>query len=600
MKITTTKYLAAAEYGLSIAVLALMSALPLAELVWRTFAKASIGGTIPVVQHLTVWIAFLGVALAAGSDRLLSLATSNFLPERARRPVRIFTSFLAVSVAAWMVPASLELLRVERESADLVARGIPVWAAITIIPISFALVAVRMIRNAATGWRGLCIAALGLAFPVIVSSLPWLAEYPVFVPGLIVLLVAGALGMPIFAVFGGAAMLWFWSQGLSVAVVPNEMYGLSVSPVLPAIPLYALAGYILAEGGAGGRLLRALNAIVGWIPGGLAVVITLVLAFFTTLGSGVTILSMGGLILPLLVRAKYPQQTSVGLVTVGGSTGLLFPPSLPVILYAIKAQIPIDQLYLGGVVPGLLLVAVVALWSALQGRRLGAPRQPFVWREAVSALWSAKWELFTPVLILAGIFGGFATLVEAAATTVAYALVVECLIHRDISLTRDIPRIGIECATLVGGFLIIMGAALGLNNCLIQADIPTKIVGWVTAEITSPVLFLLALNGLLLVVGAIGETFSAIFVLVPLIAKMAVPYGIHPVHLGVIFLANMELGCLMPPMGANLFLSSYRFGTPLPRVWRATLPYLTLLVAAVLLITYEPWLTLAPVQWFQR
>jgi C4-dicarboxylate transporter DctM subunit len=382
-------------------------------------------------------------------------------------------------------------------------------------------------------------------------------------------------------------------------MVANDIYSLSAAPILPAIPLYALAGYILAEGGSSRRLLRALNSVVGWMPGGLAVAITLMLAFFTTLGSGVTILSLGGLMLPLLTKAKYPENISIGLVTVGGSTGLLFPPSLPVILYAIKAQIPIDQLYIGGMVPGLIMVAAVALWGAWQGWWQGAPRQTFKWREAMSSLWDAKWELVVPFLILGGIFGGFATLVEAAALTVAYALFVECIVHRDISIVHDIPRVTVECATLVGGFLIIMGAALALNSCLLQADVPARIVEWITAEISSPALFLLILNGLLLIVGAVGETFSAIFVLVPLIASMAAPYKINPVHLGVIFLANMELGYLMPPMGANLFLSSYRFDRPLPHIWNSTLPYLALLVATILIITYFPALTLQPLRWFE-
>ena len=224
-------------------------------------------------------------------------------------------------------------------------------------------------------------------------------------------------------------------------MVANDIYTLSSSNILPAIPLYALAGYILAEGGASRRLLRALNAVVGWMPGGLAIALTCMLAFFTTLGSGVTILSLGGLMLPLLTKAKYPEKTSIGLVTVGGSTGLLFPPSLPVILYAIKAGIPIDELYIGGLIPGLLMVAVVAAWGAWQGWWRGAPRQVFHWREAASALWDAKLELMVPVLIIGGIFGGFATLVEAAAITVAYALVVECLVHRDLTVKRDIFRI---------------------------------------------------------------------------------------------------------------------------------------------------------------
>ncbi len=364
--------------------------------------------------------------------------------------------------------------------------------------------------------------------------------------------------------------------------------------MLAAVPLFALGGYILAAGGASRRLMRLFTSLVGWMPGGLAIVTTLVLAFFTPLtgASGVTIVSMGGLLLPVLVGARYPGPTSLGLVTVSGSIGLLFFPSLPVFLYGFYANQPFDRLFVGGLIPGLLLVLAVAGWGAVRGGSGGATRTPFDPREAAAAIWEAKWELGLPAIVLGTIVTGTASLVEAAALTVAYALLVEVVIHRTLGIVRDVPRIGLECATLIGGFLIILSVALGFTSYLILLEVPVTLVAWVQAHIESPLLFLLALNVLLILAGAMMDIYSAIVVLVPLLTPLAAAYGIDPVHMGVIFLANMELGYLMPPMGENLFLASYRFERPLTEVYRSTLPYSLIVLAVVLLITYVPGLTL--------
>ena len=416
----------------------------------------------------------------------------------------------------------------------------------------------------------------------------------IVLPATLVIILSTALGMPIFAAIGGAALVLFWGDGTPLTAVPGETYRLTASPMLPAIPLFALAGYLLAEGSAGQRLTRLFTACVGWMPGGLAIVTTLVLAFFTPLtgASGITILSMGGLLLPVLVRAKYPEQTSLGLVTVSGSIGLLWFPSLPVFLYAFYANLDYAKHFVGGLLPGVLLILVVAGWAASQGWLRGVTRTPFVLREAIAAMWEAKWELLLPLVVLGGIAGGFTTLVEAAALTVLYTFVVECFIQRGLSVRRDLPRIFVECATLVGGFMIILSVALGFTNFLVIAQIPMMALEWVQTHIESPMLFLLALNGFLLLVGALMDIYSAIVIVVPLIAPIAAAYGIDPVHLAIIFLANLELGYLTPPMGANLFLSSYRFDKPLTTVYRSALPYMFLLLVTVLFITYVPALTL--------
>jgi tripartite ATP-independent transporter DctM subunit len=314
----------------------------------------------------------------------------------------------------------------------------------------------------------------------------------------------------------------------------------------------------------------------------------------------VTILALGGLMLPMLVQAGYPDRDGIGLVTVSGSIGVLLPPSLPVILYAFYAELPLNELFVGGLIPGLLLVAGVASYGAWTGWHSRAQRSRFDARELATAAWHAKWEVLLPVLALSAIFAGWVTLVEAAALMVAYALLLECVLFRELSVTRDLPNVVRESATLVGGFMIILGLALAFTNYLILAQLPTRILDWVQEGIRSPLLFLLALNTFLIVVGALMDIYSAIIVVVPLLAPMAAAYGIEPVHLGIIFLANMQLGYLMPPMGENLFLAAYRFDRPLAHIYRATLPYLLVLLVVVLLVTYWPALTLYPVERFAR
>jgi len=587
------------ENAVAILVLAAMALLPIVEIAGRAVAGRGISGSIVVVQHLTLWIAIVGAVLAARSDRLLALSTLRFLPSGLQRPVRVFTSALAAGIAASLCLASVELIVIERQASDLLAWGVPVWLALLVLPIGFAVIAGRLVWGAAPDARGRLMALAGLGIPVLLGLAPTSAAGPGVVFALcFAIVVATTLGMPIFTAIGGAALVLFWADGTPITAVPGETYRLTTSPMLPAIPLFALGGYLLAEGGASQRLTRLFTAVFGWMPGGLAIVTTVVLAFFTPLtgASGVTILSMGGLLLPMLVRAGYGERTSVGLVTVSGSIGLLFFPSLPVFLYGFYANQPFERLFVAGVIPGLLLVVVVAGWAAGQGWLGHATRTPFSAREAGAAVRESKWDLFLPVMVLGTIATGVATLVEAAALTVAYTLLVECVIHRGLRISVDIPRVAVECATLIGGFMIILSVALGFTNYLVIAEVPMRALGWAQTHIESPIVFLLALNVFLIVVGALMDIYSAIVVVVPLITPMAAAYGIDPLHLAIVFLANMELGYLMPPMGENLFLSAYRFDKPLTSIYRSTLPYTAILLIAVLLITYVPWLTLGLVE----
>ena len=587
------------EDAVAASLLALVALLPLAEGAGRLVGIGNlIPGSLPMVQHLTLLIAVAGGALAARNGRLLALSTATFLPEWLKAPAQTYTSAVGAAVCACLAYGSWTFASVEREAGDIVAFGLPVWLFVFAMSPGFAAIGLRMAWRSSDSFLGRAIALAGAGVPAALYLWEGLGDLPVLQWGVLVLLSGAILGLPIFAWIGGLAALLFWFEYTPVTAVPLAAYQLSGQPLLPAIPLFTLGGYILAEGGASQRLVRVFAALVGWLPGGLAVTTALAFAFFTSFtgASGVTILSLGGLLLPVLVKSRYSQRFSLGLVTASGSIGLLFPPSLAVILYGVYSRTPINELFLGGLLPGVLLVGLVALWGVRHGSGAGQIRPKFDGAEALRAASEAKWELLLPFVVIGGIFGGVVTLVEAAALTVLYAAVVECLVYRDLSVTRGLPSAAVECATLVGGVLLILGVALGFTNYLIDAQIPDRALEWVQTHIESKYVFLLALNALLLVVGCMMDIFSAILVVVPLIAPMGEAYGVDPVHLGIIFLANLELGYLTPPVGLNLFLSSYRFGQPLTRVYRSVLPFLLILLGGVLLITYVPALSLALVR----
>jgi tripartite ATP-independent transporter DctM subunit len=574
--------------------LLLMVAIPAGETLGRRFLGRGFTGSSVLVQHLTLWVGFLGAVLASGAERHLALSTIEVIPPGwPRRAASLLTRAISTAVCALLAYASVKLVLAERTSDRLLPFGIPFWWSELIMPVGAAWIGLRFAWRHGRGpqaWtdRLLALVAAGLAFaigPLAPSS--WIVQ------GLLVLLTVGFLvGTPVFVVMAGFAMVLFWRDATPIAAVPTNTFGLVTSATLPAVPLLTVAGYVLAEGGAARRLVRAYKGIFGWMPGGVAVMAAFVCAIFTTFtgASGVTILALGGLLLPTLLEERYPEGFSLGLVTAAGSLGLLFPPSLPVILYGVVAQVPIEHLFIGGLVPGLLMILLVAAYGVVVGVKAGAPRQPFHPREAGAALWAAKWDLGLPALVIVAIAGGFATVVEASALGVAYALFVEMAVFRDVTF-RLLPRILAHAATLVGAVIILLGVALGLTNWLVDAEVPTRLVEWMTTHVKSPELFLLALNVALLVLGSVLEIYSAIIVLAPLVAPLGVAYGIEPIHLGVVFLANLELGFLFPPMGLNLFLSASRFQKPLPYLYRRAFPFLVIMSVGVLLITYLPAIT---------
>lgn len=408
------------------------------------------------------------------------------------------------------------------------------------------------------------------------------------------LVLIAALGVPLFVVLGAGSLIATYAADLDPAVLMIEMLRLTSSPNLMAIPLFTLAGVALARGGAPRRLVKLFNASFGWMPGGLAVVALLACAFFTAFSgaSGVTILALGGLLYPMLVGENYTKRFSLGLLTSSGSLGLLFPPSLAVLLYGIIANVSIEQLFTAGLVPGTILLVMLALYAMVTSRRIGIPRHPFSAVVFLGAVHRGLWDILLPVGIIAGLLGGYVTVTEAASCSAAYALLLESVIHRRLNTLTLYYEVFRETCVLVGSLLIILGIALGLTNLLIDAQIPMAILSILEQNVQSQLQFLLLLNAFLLVIGCIMDIFSATMVIVPLILPLAQRFGVDPVHLGIIFLANLEIGYLTPPVGINLFLASQRFREPMLNLFRAAVPFLLIMLAWLALVTYVPQLSL--------
>ena len=414
----------------------------------------------------------------------------------------------------------------------------------------------------------------------------------------IALVALALLGAPLFAVIAAGALLGFYRAGIDLSAVAIEFYRLAEMPILLAIPLFTFAGYLLGESRAASRLVRLSRAVLGWMPGGVGIVAVVICALFTafTGASGVTIVALGALLYPALSQAGYRDNFNLGLVTTSGSLGLLFAPSLPLILYAVIVQqlgagtkLTVDDMFLAGILPGILMLVLLSAWVFWENRN--RPRFDFAWGEVAVAVREARWEIPLPFIVLGGIYSGYFAVSEAAAVTAIYVLFTEVVIYREVRLT-DLPRIMREAMVLVGGILVILGASLASTNYLIDTEVPTKLFIAIKAQVSDRLTFLILLNLFLLVLGAMLDIFSALVIMVPLLLPIALGYGIDPVHLGIIFLANMQLGYLTPPVGLNLFIASYRFKKPIIEIYRATLPFFAILLAALLIITFLPPLSL--------
>jgi len=586
------------EQGLLIGALAVATLLPLIDAIARPFGTFHVRGSAAYVQQATLWLAFVGGLAAAVQGKHLTLSTAEFLGDgRAHRLSRLFAFSVSAAVLGILAYASAGVVLANRIDPKMLSIGIPEWMSETVMPIALGAMALQFAWKASERWWGRCLALLAIMAAFSLGMLPADLALKTW-PLALVALAAGFLGAPVFVVMGGIALVMFFREGTPVSAVSAEIYRLIASPTLPALPLLTAAGYVLAESSAAERLVRFFRALFGWMPGGSAVMVAAVCALFTTFtgGSGVTIIALGGLVYPVLRKEGYPEGFSLGLVTASGSLGMLFPPSLPVILYAVVASsrdqvVAADQLYLAGLLPGLLLVVLTALYGVWMGKRVGPARQAFSLRELQAAAWNVKWELLLPILLIALFVSGLTTMLETAAAALAYTVIIECLVMRDVHIFKSLPGALVKASALMGSVLILLSVAMGLTNYLVDAQIPDLLLAWVKVHIHSPMLFLLVLNLLLLILGSVLEIYSAIIILAPVLVPMGAAYGLNPVHLGIIFLANLELGFLFPPVGLNLILASSRFGQPLPRLYRYVSPFLLIRALGLLLITYVPLLS---------
>lgn len=556
----------------------------------------TITGSSEFVRYGTLIVGVIGAAIAARENRLLSLATSTALPKGWPRTVaHIVSAGVGGAVGIFLCVASIQWFRDTRAGSSEIAYGIQAWMMQLSLVVGFILITLGVLYHGAPQWKLKWIA------PLIAVAIALFYAYAPIEPirfqtiSLVVLLVAALLGAPIFVILGGSTLILLWAAEWPVSSIPLDHYSLTTNEALPTIPLFTLAGYFLAEGGASKRLVRVFTELFGSIRGGPAIVTALLCAFFTSFtgASGVTILALGGVLMPILLAAGYRERAALGLLTGAGSLGMLFPPCLPLILYAIISKVRIEDIFLGAILPGLLLVVMTAILGIWMGPRtsVSEERKRFDFDEARRAMWAAKWELLIPVVAIVTLFAGIATPVEASAITAFYAFLTQTLFQRDLSLRKNVPHVLVECGLVIGGVLLILGLAQGFTNYLITAEVPTRAIAWLTASVESPYVFLLILNLFLVVVGGLMDIYPAIVVVAPLIVPIGQAFNIDPIHLGVVFLANLEMGFLMPPLGINLLLSSYRFKKPIPEVYRAILPVLAVQFVGVLLITYVPFLT---------
>lgn len=585
---------------LAAAGLGAMVALPLLEAGIRRTLDRTILNSAPWVQHLTLWVGLAGAILASMERRHFTIALKEALGSRRLTGwmeigsrAATLAILLALARAAWVLVAGLWGLSSE------VGSFLPLSVAMIPLPAAFLAMAWLAWWRPGEAWRiRLTVVASAVLFLAAVLLMRAAGGGVLQVAGLVGLGGFALIGVPLFVVLGGASLLLFYGAGVPAAAVVDASYQIVTKATLPSIPLFALAGVILAHGGAPGRLLRLVRAWIGWIPGGAPLATIVGCAFFTAItgASGVTILALGALFLPILLSAEHGERFSLGLLTASGSAGLLFPPSVPVILCAVYGGIGLDRLFAAALVPGFLLLLTLALFSLAQSRGSAASRPSFDLGEALAATGVAWGDLLLPVLIIAAFFGGIMTPVETAALAALWALILETGIHRSLGIRKGLFGATRETALLVGALVIVIGMAQSLFSYLVDAQIPLLAADWIGGVIGSRWLFLLVLNLALLLVGAFMDIYSAIVVVVPLLLPMAGAYGIQPAHLGVIFLTNMELGYLTPPVGLNLFLSSATFKRPILEIWGAVIPFLLILTVWVLLVTYVPLLSVGVAQ----
>ena len=571
---------------------------PIFQILGRYISFFSIPASQEIVQHMTLWIGFIGAVIAARSNKLLSVVREPVFDASTKVSwPKFFVHVFSLSIVFVLSISYLKMIQIGFQYPDYIAPYIPTWFAQAIIPLGLILIWYQMIMTSSTDFKYRVLLTVISIIPTIILYF-W--QFPLANPLLLWTKVLFAIslvafGLPIFILLASLSIFFFLSEPSEwatnydlISTISDSAYRIVVSPTLAAIPIFTLAGYILAESNISERLIRFFKASLGWLPGSTVLIVVLLCAFFTALtgGSGVTILALGAILYPILIHDGYSKQFSLGIITTAGSLGLLFPPSLPAIIYSVTAGINPLELFKQALIPAIFLMSIMFFYG-LYKRPKSKKIERFVFNDAFETAKIAKWEIAIPLLIILSLFSGFATLVESAALLVLYVLTVELYIFRDISF-KNLPKIIIDCSTLVGGVLIILGFAMGFTGYLVDAQIPLKILNFVQSTISSKIIFLLALNILLLVVGCLMDVFSAIIVVVPLIAPLATYFGIDPFHLAIIFIANLELGYITPPVGMNLYLSSYRFEKDMPTIYSATLPFFFIRLIGVILITYIP------------
>ena len=579
------------EFYFTNIIIALLISLPVLEVVARFFGTTAITSSRMVVQHLTLWVGFFGAVLASSRGKLLSLSSSNLFEPESSFSIKHFiaksTSLIILISLFW---GSLQLVTVEYQYPVNISPLISRWFAQSIMPISLMLMSVILFFKSYNSLKNRFALLISILLFLSIVSIPQVRESSVTLWfSFFSIIFSLFYGLPIFLGLGGIAALLFWFDWTPLSAISAETYRIVVSPTLPTIPLFTIAGFLLAESKSSIRLLSLFQALFGWIPGGTPIVLVIICGFFTAItgGSGVTILALGGLLMPMLIKDGFSKDFSLGLITVSGSIGLLFPPSLPLIIYGVTAGVSIKSIFLGGIIPGLLILVIVASWAIFSSKRQSVAVYGFKIKNIKSALIESKWEIAIPFIIMFGIFGGYMTLVETAAISALYVLFITVVIYRDISFSK-VGNILIDCCALIGGVLIILGVAMGLTSYIIDAEVPMTLLGWVKTNISSKYIFLILLNVFLLIVGCMMDIFSATIIVVPLIKPIAAYFGIDPIHLAIIFIANLELGYLTPPVGMNLFLSAYRFDESMKSVYTSTMPFYFVMLFCVILITYFP------------
>jgi len=604
------------EEGVNYLSLFILALIPAIEVVLRGFFRTGIPDSQSYVYHLVFFLTFIGGALTARENRHLSIVVGNqHLPASWRKPVDVVNSHISIAIVTALFWSSLSFVLLAFSGGGRIG-FIPIRLIIIFMPVGLVSIAWRFYLFSPTGRMNRLAAGLGVLTGILLSfssiynllffffpGLPLFFDsllnlWYLWIPGLalagiIILVISAVLGVPLFVVLGGAAFLLFARNGGALESVPNEAYTMLISETIPVIPLFTLAGFVLSESKAGERLVRLFHGMFGWIPGGQIIAAVLVSTFFTTFtgASGVTILALGGILYVVLHKeGPFDEKFTIGFLTASGSVGFLFPPSLTIIIYAVVARISVIDMFVGAFLPGLIVMVTMMIIGIIVAWQHRVPTSTFNFQEVRQGLREGMWELLLPVFIIIFYFAGITTLLETASLSVIYVIIIEVFIHREVKI-GDLPKIALKAMPIIGGVLIILAMSRGLSYYIIDARVPRILTEWIHLNIQSRVVFLILLNIALIITGCFMDIFSAIMVVAPLVIPIGQVFGVEPVHLGIIFLANLELGFMTPPVGLNLFLSSYRFEKPLSRIYSSVIPFFLLQLIALLVITYVPWFT---------